>query len=120
MKPSDVVKHYLDAYSRHDIDAIMKHLAEDCCVIVCNGDEENEVTKGSANMKQSYLNDWKQPNNKVHVASELVESIRSDGVGVKVTLQTEAAKKELDVTYVIRESDELMVKHIIHSIKDWN
>jgi len=86
-----------------------------------NADGSDLITQGREKMIPSYVDDFSRASNEARVLSEPEQRDTESNdvvVGVRVTLLALAIKKVLEVTYVLRRADNVMVEHRIHSIKD--
>ena len=111
------VEQYIAANNRHDLQGVMAHLDPACLLILCGPDSKQKTVwmAGADNMQSLYLKDWEQPYAAALMSELHIVKASKGHVGVRVQIRNTASKKDVDVTYVLREADMKMVEHIIHS-----
>jgi len=111
-----------------DINGIMSHLAPDCRLVLEKwGEEKKDIIAATSSeiMKPDYIRDFQNRNHALVVLAEPIVSKAQHVNGketenIRILLMNGADGKVLDVSYIIRTSDGMMVAHVLHSVRDGN
>lgn len=120
MRGIEAFTDYFECYNRGDLAGVMAHLAPDIEVVLVKyqGREDDWVAvRGAADMRQSYIDSFAKPG---YQAVQLtVPVLVEDGEldRVSVSLRDPVLHNDIDVVYVIRRADGLMVQHIISNVR---
>lgn len=110
---------YVSAYNERNYEKIVSFLADDATALVKKSElvpEDLEID--TETMKASYVKDFQNEN--CHADIKQGPTINNDyteEIGVDCVLYAVVPKRTLHVTYVLRKTDLLHVRHIIHKVE---